>query len=288
MTAPRQPPFSAAGPAAADRARPLPLPLYHRAYLLLCQRLDALPAAETRLPGEHELAAELGVSRITLRRALARLEAEGRIIRRRGDGTRSLRAPAAGRAMSGDTVPDTVAQLLRIGRETETEVLRLEDVAAPAKVAAGLGIAAGAPVRSAEILRRLAGMPVSHLSAFFPATPRNRRLTARMLARRPLLAVTEQYGGPVCEVHQTVSAVLADAPLASLLAVEAGAPLVRIARRFLGERGPLQVSLAHYRADCFEFATVERRSAAAGSTGGGDPRCEIAMRLAERDGVRRG
>jgi len=40
-----------------------------------------------RLPSESELASELGVSRATLRTALARLAAEGLIIRRQGDGT---------------------------------------------------------------------------------------------------------------------------------------------------------------------------------------------------------
>lgn len=44
-------------------------------------------AADSRLPAEHRLAEELGVSRPTLRTTLARLEAEGLISRRQGDGT---------------------------------------------------------------------------------------------------------------------------------------------------------------------------------------------------------
>jgi DNA-binding FadR family transcriptional regulator len=41
-----------------------------------------------RLPGERELAISFNVSRPVLRAALARLEAEGRIVRRHGHGTR--------------------------------------------------------------------------------------------------------------------------------------------------------------------------------------------------------
>ncbi len=44
-------------------------------------------AADSRLPAEHKLAEELGVSRPTLRTALARLESEGLVTRRQGDGT---------------------------------------------------------------------------------------------------------------------------------------------------------------------------------------------------------
>jgi GntR family transcriptional regulator len=40
-----------------------------------------------RIPGEQDLAAELGVSRTTVRDALARLENEGAVLRRQGSGT---------------------------------------------------------------------------------------------------------------------------------------------------------------------------------------------------------
>lgn len=41
----------------------------------------------SRIPGEHELAAQFGVSRATVRRALDELEREGAVTRRVGDGT---------------------------------------------------------------------------------------------------------------------------------------------------------------------------------------------------------
>lgn len=44
-------------------------------------------APGSRLPSESELAAELGVSRASIRSALGRLAAEGMVLRRQGDGT---------------------------------------------------------------------------------------------------------------------------------------------------------------------------------------------------------
>ena len=256
---------------------PSVLALHHRAYLLLLQRIQAL-SPEARLPGEHELAEELGVARMTLRRALARLEAEGRIIRRRGDGTRRLPEPAAPRPKPGG--PDIVAQLLAIGAKTETRLLRFEAVRAEASIAQALGVAPGDTVRQAELIRCLGGIPVSHLSACFADTTAARDLSATDLTSEPLLLLTERLFGPVREVRQLVTAVLAFPALSDVLGVEAGAPLMRVSRCFIGDTGPQQASVAHYRADCFDIEMREVRQTATARDGAC---CEVTMRLGEGD-----
>jgi GntR family transcriptional regulator len=161
-----------------------------------------------------------------------------------------------------------------------TRVLTVEEVVAPADAASGLRLPPGARARRAELIRHLGAVPVSHLSAYFPATPRFRQVTGPAVAARPLLALTEALGGPVRELVQTIGAVLAAPPLSELLAIDAGAPLVRVARRLIGRDGPLQYSVAHYRADCFSLETIEVQS-------GKGWRREMRMQLAEHDGLPR-
>ncbi|MGH9918040.1 MAG: GntR family transcriptional regulator [Nitrososphaerales archaeon] len=61
---------------------------YIRLYSVLSQALvERRIGAGEPLPSEPQLMREYGVSRSTVRRALARLEAEGRIVRKRGSGT---------------------------------------------------------------------------------------------------------------------------------------------------------------------------------------------------------
>jgi DNA-binding FadR family transcriptional regulator len=71
--------------------------------------------AQSRLPPEREIAAEMGVSRSSLRKALAVLEAEGRIWRHVGRGTfvgmrPSLDAPALAR-LTNRTHPEEVMEV---------------------------------------------------------------------------------------------------------------------------------------------------------------------------------
>ena len=64
------------------------VPLYHRVYVVLLQRITGGSFPDgSPMPGEDELAAGFGVSRVTIRKAIERLEREGLVLRQRGRGT---------------------------------------------------------------------------------------------------------------------------------------------------------------------------------------------------------
>src|SRR5262245_26702282 len=73
----------------------LPLPKYHQIYLVLREQLREGRFVRG-LPGELALMQQFGVARVTVRRALQELVAEGLIARERGRGTRPIAAPAPG------------------------------------------------------------------------------------------------------------------------------------------------------------------------------------------------
>src|SRR5258708_30661680 len=99
----------------------LPTPLYHQIYVLLREQIvNGAYAAQASLPTEHELMRRFKVSRITAKRALDELAAEGLVHRSRGRGTRvvdGLRpAPVSG------NISGLLANLLMLGLRTKVPI----------------------------------------------------------------------------------------------------------------------------------------------------------------------
>ena len=115
----------------------LRMPLYHQIYLILRQKvLSGEFGFDERIPSEQELVDEYNVSRITARRALDELAAEGLVVRQRGKGTRvSFRPPTQPLESS---VVGLLENLLAMGLETEVSLIEFEYVTANDDVAKAL------------------------------------------------------------------------------------------------------------------------------------------------------
>lgn len=228
-----------------------PLPLYHRVYLLLRQRIaEGAWSPGEPMPGEHELAAAHAVSRITVRRALHRLEAEGLVSRRRGAGTYAT-PPAVEKRR--DNLRGLLENLLTMGLRTQVRLLSFAYVPAPAEIAGLLELPPGATVQKSMRLRCTGGVPFSHLTAWVPEAI-GRRYRAEDMAARPLLALLHEAGAPASRAEQTISARLADADVAPLLQVEPGAALLWVRRQVRGPSGQVIEAIeALYRPDMYEY-----------------------------------
>jgi GntR family transcriptional regulator len=140
-------------------ATPIRSSLRYQIADVLRERLLAgeLEAGE-QLPSEPELARSLGVSRSSLRAAIALLEAEGLLRRRHGSGTYVTERPLLRNDLS---LNFGVAEMIAsTGLEHGTSYSRAAREGAPADVAEAFGIEAGAPLSALHRVRTADGKPV--------------------------------------------------------------------------------------------------------------------------------
>jgi GntR family transcriptional regulator len=180
-----------------SRVSNLPLPKYHRVYLVLRQQLDEGRFADG-VPGELTLMESFGVSRVTVRRALEQLASEGLITRHPGRATLPTRARAAEGAAA--TAPSSQTQLtgllenlVSMGLRTSVNVMALETLAAPESVAQTLDVSTGDLVQKAVRVRSTREGPLSRITTWVPLSVA-RPFTRRELSRKPILLLLEEDG----------------------------------------------------------------------------------------------
>jgi GntR family transcriptional regulator len=233
----------------------LPLPKYHQIYLVLREQL-----AEGRflggVPGELQLMKEFGVARVTVRKALQRLVADGLIERAPGRGTVPV-APAAGprAAPKGHGAPlnGLLENIVDMGLRTSVKVLRCEVLPTSGEVARQLDIAPGTPVQKALRVRSTRQGPLSHITTHVPQSIA-KGFGRRELARQPILMLLEASGVVIGRARQSISARLADAEVAQRLQVDVGSALLAVQRLvFDADDRPVQWLQGLYRPDRYQY-----------------------------------
>ncbi|TFL18908.1 GntR family transcriptional regulator [Jannaschia formosa] len=178
------------------------------------------------LPAESKLAASHDVSRVTVRRALAALAAEGLVETRSGAGTTVTEGAQA--PLSAD-IASALPQLAQMGQATTARLLSFAYVAAPAPVLRALDLPEGARVQRATRIRLSEGRPFSHLTTFVPEAIA-RHYDEADLARAPLLQLLERAGTRIEAAQQSVTATAATPEVAEALGTVLGAPLLSLTR----------------------------------------------------------
>lgn len=133
---------------------------------LLAACADGRLDGDTRLPGENRMAEIFGVTRVTMRRALARLQQEGILQARKGVGIFVRPMPLRYRLDHGNRFADG---LDRPGATIGATTLALARDRADAEEAEALALAAGDPVIRLTRLRQVDGAPVYLSRKTFPA-----------------------------------------------------------------------------------------------------------------------
>lgn len=264
---PREPEASIGFASATPLSGRSPMPLYHRLYVILRDRIasGAYPEGAI-LPSEFELTAAFSVSRITAKRALDELATEGLVERVRGRGTTVTDRAAAllGAQPITASIDGLLENLNAIGRETSVEVIEFGYVPAPDFVRTRLELEPNARAQRAVRVRSLDGEPLSQSTTYVPERV-GRAYSAKDLASTPIIDLIERAGVVVGTAEQSISATLADSLIASRLKVGVGAPLLLMKRCVKDTSGkPAQYIEILYRPDRFEYRMSLTREQAAG------------------------
>jgi GntR family transcriptional regulator len=205
-----------------------------------------------QLPSEPELANLHGMARMTARRAIEALLADGLLVRRRGRGTfvaspRLAYPPATAMSFS--------RTMRALGHEVTTRLLDFVLSEPPDEVALDLNIADGARALLVRRLRFVAGEPVAiHMNymdgSYFDV------LRASDLLTRPISeAMREASGVHVASSRDYLEGVAAPRDEAGLLHVSAGDPMLLVVGVAYSDEGlPILATRGWYRADRFRFA----------------------------------
>jgi GntR family transcriptional regulator len=221
------------------------------------------------VPSEAQLSAQYGVSRGTVRQALAALRAEGLIVGGRG---RSPRVTRSILAQSFDQMVSFSAWAESLGRTPSARTLELKRRPVDGEAARKLALEPGTPVYEYKRLRLLDGEPAMvELTTFVEWV--GRLVVDCDLDGGSVYAQLGERGVVLGEAHQAIAAVPASAELATLLGVPRRAPLLEVARQTFDPNGaPLEWSYDTYRGDAFAI-TVHSRVAL--------PRAGVALTLLE-------
>jgi len=224
---------------------------YQQVYTVLSQALaEGNIGAGEALPSEPTLVRQYGVSRTTVRRALARLAAEGSIVRRRGSGT--FARGGLEKASSTRKVTRLLDDLRRVGSNTRSKLLAFEHVATPdflLREWPEFG-------EKALLIRRLRSVgddPVVLATIYVPEALAP-LLTPRRLGSDTVLVALDKLGHRAVTADQQATAVAADPFAAEHLHCPVGAALLNVRQLARDTKGRiLDFTNFVYRPDCYEL-----------------------------------
>ncbi|MFY0409179.1 GntR family transcriptional regulator [Solicola sp. PLA-1-18] len=204
--------------------------------------------ATDRLPPEGDLAAALGVSRMTLRQALASLEQRGLVERRRGRGGGTfVTRPRVELDLTG--LLGFTEQLRRARIRAGARVLTATRETAPADVAEGLALPGGGAAHRVVRVRLADDEPLALEETWLPA-PLFDGIADHDLTGSIYELMGRHFDAAPRTADEWLEPVVATSEQAALLGIRPHAPLMLVTRIAYDAAG-LPVELAHdrYRAD---------------------------------------
>jgi GntR family transcriptional regulator len=226
--------------------RNLAMPAYRRIQNEILERLQTgqLKPGDV-VDSERELARIHGVSLMTARHALAGLEREGKVVRRRGAGT--FVAPPK---IHFNKLMSYTEQMSGRGLNVSSRLISLELTDAEPEIAARLALPASTRLIQLQRLRLGGDEPFAIETCYLSADEYGSLIHAR-LDRVSLFSILEQdYGLQIGHADEEVDATTADPHSARLLRIPPDSALLRIRQEIFSTQGKVAIYvLGLYRSD---------------------------------------
>ena len=199
-------------------------------------------APESKIQSEREFSEDLGVSRMTVRRALTELVNEGLLERKHGSGTYVAKPKVT--YESGELV-NYVHAMQKRNIATTSQLFEFSEIVASRRLAELLKIEIGSPIYRVDLLRLANRIPVILERVFFPCK-RFPKLEEWDLEKSSIYdLITTVYNVKIGKISQTVEAVAAAEQVAQKLRVEENFPLLMISRIIYQETTVEPVVFSH-------------------------------------------
>lgn len=213
-------------------------------------RLDA----ETQLPPERDLAELSDVSRVTVRKAVAQLVADGLVEQRRGAGS-FVRSQGPKLEHTLSRLTSFTDYMLARGKTSSSQVLSRGLHAPTPDESVALGVATSGLVARVERLRHADGLPVALERSSVPSDilPHPERVETS------LYSVLRDAGGAPTRAIQRITAINLAPHEAQLLGLAVGNAALRIDRTgYLPSGRPIEFTRGLYRSDIYDFVAELR------------------------------
>jgi GntR family transcriptional regulator len=233
-------------------------PLFRQLARLLISAIDdgEIAVGDT-LPTEAELAQRHGVSRHTVRQALAELRTRGMIESRQGIGSIVVRRSSPAAYTENYS---SVEELTRFAKGTPLHVMSVEDVVADAELAEKLRTREKQGfvlINGARYDRENADMPVGLVEVYVDATYGGIRDHARQMNVSVAETIEKLYGISIARIEQEIAVELLTADQAASLGVAPDTPALVVRRWYSGDNGRIfEIAFSRYPMGRFAYRNV--------------------------------
>lgn len=235
-----------------------PLPIYYQIQQIIKEKIKSgeLKTGD-KIPSEHELCEQFGVSRMTIRQAINNLVKETHLYRKRGIGT-FVQQTKVTQTLEG--LRSFTEDMKERGLEPSSQLISFSVKPASSYVAKNLGLEAGADIYEIHRIRLANNEPIAIEWAYIPVylLP---LLSADVALHSIYKYVETESGYKLMRAVQEIEASVANEEDAKWLGIKKEAPILILEQHsYIEGDVPLEFVRCSYRADRYKFITqVERQ-----------------------------